>query len=87
MTWDEFDAAYNAFYPRCALDGHHSDPEERVMLEKHASRIELHRRIWSEVETKVTSEGHARVYTDFIGPEEARRRLGVLASECLASGR
>src|SRR5690606_10181640 len=48
LSWDEFDRAYDSFYPRYPLDGHESDAEELVLFEKYASRIALHREIWEQ---------------------------------------
>ncbi|MBA3396175.1 MAG: hypothetical protein H0T89_26330 [Deltaproteobacteria bacterium] len=84
LSWDEFDRAYDSFYPRYPLDGHESDAEELVLFEKHASRIVLHREIWEQIETKVTGDEHLGLQSTadrgFIGTAEAVRRIQVLAA-------
>lgn len=87
VTWKEFEAAYDSFYPRYPLDGHESDAEELLLLKKHAARITLHRRIWEEVLTRMTGAEHLHLSTvieaGFIGPTEAMRRIQVLAAAYL----
>jgi len=87
LSWVEFETAYDNFYPRYPLDGHESGAEELVLLEAHADRIALHRKIWDEVLTNVTGDEHLRQpsVTDagFIGSAEAVRRIQVLAATYL----
>lgn len=79
LTWAAFDAAYDTFYVRYALDGHESSQADRVLLAKHADRIELHAAIWEHVLTKVTSV--ELVQGRFISPDTAVRRLQDLLAE------
>lgn len=87
LTWPEFEAAYDNFYPRYPLDGHESNAEELVLLQEHADRVALHRKIWDEVLTKVTGDEHLHqpsvADAGFIGSAEAVRRIQVLAATFL----
>lgn len=87
LTWAEFERAYNNFYPRYPLDGHESDATELLLLEKHADRIALHREIWDQILTKVTSDEHlgqgATAVAAFIGSREAVGRIQALATKYL----
>ena len=56
----EFCDVYNNFYDSCALDGHESDEEERVILKKHQNRIEPHRIISWEILEQVCSDEDAQ---------------------------
>ncbi|MFN0245334.1 MAG: hypothetical protein ACKV2T_00415 [Kofleriaceae bacterium] len=81
LPWDHFERTYASFYPHYALDGHETDGEGKAVLDRHVDRIELHRKIWDEVLTKLTLDEHVGVYPGFIGAEEAQRRLRDLARE------
>jgi hypothetical protein len=87
LSWSEFEAGYDSFYPRYPLDGHESDADELALFEKHAVRIALHREIWEQVLTKVTGDEHARqqatIDAGFIGAHEAVRRIQALATKHL----
>ena len=76
----DFLAVYDSFYPRWALDGHEGGTS---VLARHADRIEIHRRIWDEVECHITSEEHAgnpaHRKSGFIGEQEALSRLRAIA--------
>ncbi len=78
----DFLAVYDNFYPRWALDGHEGG---KSALARHAARIEIHRRIWDEVETHITSEEHAanpeHRKSGFIGEQEALSRLRAIAKK------
>jgi hypothetical protein len=75
----EFCDVYHDFYAYFALDGHESDEEERLLLEKHAARIEPHRFIAYEILGKVCSEGDAGLESykaaGRFGSQEAMERL------------
>jgi hypothetical protein len=90
VGWDDFELAYDSFYPRYPIDGHESDAQGLLLLEKYASRVALHREIWEEVMTKVTSDEHLRqrssIDAGFIGTAEAIRRVKGLVAKHL-SGR
>ena len=60
MTYPQFEAEYDNFYERWALDGHESDPAGQAKLAQHADRIRVHRRVWEEVLVRATSEELAR---------------------------
>ena len=79
LTWEEFERAYDSFYPRYPLDGHESDADELRLFEKYASRIALHHELWEQVLTKVTADEHLRepsaANAGFIGTAEAVRRM------------
>jgi hypothetical protein len=81
LAWEDFERSYAAFYPRYALDGHESDDEGKAMLGTYAGRIELHRRIWDDVLTKLTLEEHVGVFSGWSCVAEAQRRLHDLARE------
>lgn len=55
----EFCRKYNDFYGFWALDGHESDEEEILLLEKHDSIIEPHRFIAYEILGKVCADEDA----------------------------
>jgi hypothetical protein len=87
LSYSDFAKAYDNFYPRYPLDGHESDAKELHLLEKLSSRVALHRAIWEEVLTKVTSDQFLNqpttVADGFIGPEEAVARIRDLAQRHL----
>lgn len=78
----EFLAAYDGFYVRWPLDGHEG---RRALLEPFERRIEVHRRIWDEIECRITTEAFtgdpAAREKGFIGEREARDRLETIARE------
>ena len=78
LSFADFDAEYDSFYPRCALDGHESTPVELEHLQRHHLRISLHARVWREVLCLVTDVGPA---PGFIDPSEAVDRLRRIAVE------
>lgn len=80
LTFDEFERAYAGFYQCWALDGHEGNTE---LLRHYESRIALHRRIWEEVESRLTTAEHARDHDHlgFIAPEEALQRLATIARD------
>jgi hypothetical protein len=84
LSWEEFERAYDSFYPRYPLDGHESDAEELRLFEKYASRIALHQEVWEQVLTKVTADEQLNEQTaadaGFIGTAEAVRRIQLLAA-------
>lgn len=86
LSWEQFDRAYNSFYPRYPLDGHESDAQELLLFEKHKARIALHHEIW-DVMTKITSDEHlgtqSTVDAGFIGTAEAVSRIRELAAKHL----
>ncbi len=61
LAWEEFDRAYDNFYPRYPLDGHESDAAELLLFEKYEPRIALHRKIW-DVVTKIRGEEYLATY-------------------------
>jgi hypothetical protein len=78
LSFPAFEKAYDAFYPRYALDGHESDAEERRLLEKYESRVALHRAIWDDVLTQVTADEYlaeTKRAGGFIGSVEAQQRI------------
>jgi hypothetical protein len=46
--WDFYEK-YNNFYRYCALDGHESDEEERLLIDKYEPRILPHRIVAEEI--------------------------------------
>ena len=87
LGWAEFETAFDNLYPRYPLDGHESNAEELALLQEHADRITLHRKIWDEVLTKVTGDEHLNqrsvIDAGFIGTAEAVRRIQELAAAYL----
>jgi hypothetical protein len=79
ISFCDFCEKYNDFYARCALDGHESDDEERLSLDKHINRIEPHRVIAHEILGQVCSDEDAelRAYklAGRFGSAEALSRL------------
>jgi hypothetical protein len=79
LSWQEFETAYDSFFPRYPLDGHEGSAELMMLLRRHAGRITLHRQVWEQVLTRVTSADHAgdpgARDAGFIGPQAAVRRL------------
>lgn len=59
IGFGEFCEKYNNFYSYYALDGHESDKEERLLLEKYDCRIEPHRVIAYEILGQVCSDEDA----------------------------
>lgn len=59
IDFSSFIKHYNNFYYYFALDGHESDPEELVLLEKYENRIELHKRATLEILNNVCSDEYA----------------------------
>lgn len=80
IAFDEFLRTYDCFYQRWALDGHEGD---EALFARFEPRIAVHRRIWGEVETRLTTADHARLHghLGFIDPEEAMRRLAAIAQD------
>jgi len=76
--WD-FEARYDAFYPRYPLDGDASGAAGLAVLAKHERRVAVHREIWEQVITKVTSDEFAQMRNaksrGFISAREAKERL------------
>lgn len=83
MTYPQFEAEYDCFSQRWALDGHESDTAAQAMLAQHAARILVHRRVWEEVLVRATSEDLSRLpqsrKTGFLGPAEAQHHLRAIA--------
>ena len=86
LAWEEFDRAYDNFYPRYPLDGHESDAAELLLFEKYERRIALQRKIW-DVFTKIKSEQYLARYPQgdagFVGIAEAMGKIALLAREDL----
>lgn len=61
MRFEEFCDEYNDFYAYYALDGHESDEEERLLLDKHRDRIAPHRVIACEILGRVCSDSDAQL--------------------------
>jgi hypothetical protein len=59
LSFDRFCERYRDFYAFYALDGHESDEEDRLLLEKHAARIEPHRIVAEEILGQVCSDADA----------------------------
>jgi len=49
ISFSEFLEEYYTFYMTYALDGHESDLEERLLIEKHENRIAPHREVWEKI--------------------------------------
>lgn len=81
LSFEDFLVAYDCFYMRWALDGHEGD---QPLLVQFADRITVHRRIWEEVESRITSADHAatQAHHGILGPDEGLRRLSTIAREC-----
>src|ERR1700736_1192823 len=79
LSFDRFCERYRDFYAFYALDGHESDEEERLLLQKHAARIEPHRIVAEEILCQVCSVADAGRETyqraGRFGPAEAVARL------------
>ena len=77
-----FLAANDCFYHRGALDGHEGG---QSVLDEFASRIEVYRQVWEQVESRITSEEYASEpryrAMGFIGEQEALKRLRAIAEE------
>jgi hypothetical protein len=63
LSFESFCETYRSFYAFYALDGHESDEEERLLLEKHAGRIEPHRIVAEEILGQVCSDADAELET------------------------
>lgn len=63
LSFERFCEEYNNFWSYYALDGHESDEEERVILEKYEDCIEPHRIIAFDILGKVCSEDDAKLST------------------------
>ena len=61
LSFDRFCERYRDFYAFYALDGHESDEEERLLLEKYARRIEPHRVVAEEILGQVCSDADAEL--------------------------
>ena len=61
LAFGAFCDQYNDFYAYYALDGHESDEEERVLLEKHAKLIEPHRVIAYDILGKLCADADAEL--------------------------
>lgn len=85
LPFAEFESRYDAFYVRWPLDGHESTDREREWLATHAARVEVHRRVWDDVLSRLTSRSFAELscanQLGFIGPTEAQQRLHRIATE------
>lgn len=79
LSFDAFCDQYNNFYAFYALDGHESDEEERLLLEKHEARIEPHRVIACEILGNLCSDADALLESyqnaGRFGSTEALRRM------------
>ncbi len=66
ITFDAFLRAYEGFYQRWALDGHEGDAA-----------------LFARFEPRLTTADHGRQHghLGFLGPEEAMRRLAVIAHD------
>jgi hypothetical protein len=84
ISLDAFLKAYGSFYYRYALDGHESEPEERLLNELQWA-IEFHRKIQEEVLNHVYTGGDQdSAYLNSIGridPEQAKSRLSELCRD------
>ncbi len=78
----EFLRVNQSFYQYWAFDGHEG---YRSLLAEFHDRIEPHRRVWVEVEGKLTTEKYARdpavAAKGLIGPAEASCRLLAIARD------
>jgi len=87
IEFREFVRLYDDFWWRFALDGHESDSAERLVLERHANRILLHRKVAEEVIGALASASDATKQSyqraGRIGPQDAFERLQRIASEFL----
>ena len=87
IEFRDFVRLYDDFWWRFALDGHESDSADRTLLERHADRILLHRKIAEEVigalasASDATKQNYQRAGR--IGPRDAFARLQRIASEFL----
>ncbi len=81
LSWEDFERAYDSFYPRYPLDGHESDAKDLLLFAKHAARLAFHREIWEQVLTKVTGDDHLSKHaTVAAGSAEAVRRIQALVA-------
>lgn len=86
LDWPRFEAAYHSFYVHHALDGHEADAVERALLAAYADRIALHRQIWSDVISRVTTDEHARNHAGYLSTVQAVQRIRELARDALSRG-
>ena len=79
ISFAEFNRLYDNFYCAYALDGHESDISEQKLLAEYEARIALHRDVWEEVLTQVSSDEDAYtpayIAAGRFGSEEAVARL------------
>lgn len=61
ISFPEFCEKYNSFYTLFALDGHESNSEERLLLEKHEGLIAPHRAIAYEILNRICADEHAEL--------------------------
>lgn len=47
IPYDEFDQMYDSFYYSYALDGHESDEEEKLLLQKYSDKIDFYEKLSS----------------------------------------
>jgi hypothetical protein len=87
MPFDTFCKAYNDFYAYYALDGHESDEEERLLLERYDHRLELHRIVTVDILGQVCSEDDASnplyVQAGRYGSAEAVARIERVSAQYL----
>ena len=85
LEFGAFQTRYGYPFGDYALDGHESGMEERGWLGRHERRIELHRRIASEILDNVCSEEDAKLESyrraGRFGMREATRRLAKIVRE------
>jgi hypothetical protein len=79
ISFAQFLDEYRDFHARFALDGHESDAQERLWLDRHAARIRPHELIRLDVLAHVCSDADAQrpayVNAGRFGAAEALRRL------------
>lgn len=87
IDFGEFVRLYDDFWWQHALDGHESNDAERMLLERHASRILLHQRIAEDVLAPLACASDAGQQTyqraGRIGSHDALVRLQRIAAEYL----
>ncbi len=85
LAFSSFLEQYDTFPMRYALDGHESDEEEKLILAKLATRINVHFRVWNEILTGICSDDHATeaqyIQAGRFGSVEALRRLRNIVRE------
>lgn len=82
MPIDLFYKEYNWFYGTYVLDGHESDDEERELLLKYDSEIELFRRVEEEIFNRICSDEDSKrqIYIQH-GRISAEKAIEVLKSK------